>query len=97
VKKEKALSAFRYVDLSVGYGTRGYKPVPDPPEVVRQELSLGFSVNFQRVFDELLWPKHGPPATGVQVMHFVNEVYQPPYTRVPIVTFTRTGPPTSKH
>jgi hypothetical protein len=96
VKRNKDLSALRYVDLSVGYGTRGYKPIPDPPEVVRQELSLGFSVNFQRVFDELLWPKHGLPSTGVQVMHFVNEVYQPPYTRVPLVTLTRTGPPTSK-
>jgi hypothetical protein len=96
VKTKKELSALRYVDISLGYGTRGYKPVPDPIEPVRQELSLGFSVNFQRVFDELLWPRHGMPNTGVQVVHFVNEVYQVPYTRVPVVTLQRSGPATEK-
>jgi hypothetical protein len=96
VNREKSLRALRYLDFSVGYGTRGYKPVPDPPTPVRQELSFGFSVNFQSAFDELLWPKHGTPPTGVQVVHFVNEVYQVPYTRVPFLTLTRTGPATKE-
>ncbi|HEX6276520.1 MAG TPA: DUF2279 domain-containing protein [Polyangiaceae bacterium] len=96
VNREKSLRALRYVDLSVGYGTRGYKPVPEPPTPVRQELSFGFSVNLQSAFDDLLWPEHGTPSTGVQVVHFVNEVYQVPYTRVPFLTLTRTGPATEE-
>jgi hypothetical protein len=50
------------------------------------------------VFDDLLWPKHGVPSTGTQVVHFVNEVYQVPFTRIPILTYERWGPPpTNKH
>lgn len=91
VNREKTLGALRYVDLSLGYGTRGYKPVPDPPTPVREELSFGFNVNLQAAFDDLLWPKRGTPSTGTQVVHFVNEVYQVPYTRVPFLTLQRTG------
>jgi hypothetical protein len=94
VREEKALRALRYVDFSLGYGTLGYKPVPDPPIPVRENLSIGFNVNLQAAFDELLWPRGTKPNTGTQVVHFVNEVYQVPYTRVPLVTFQRTGPPT---
>ena len=96
VNREKSLRALRYVDFSIGYGTRGYKPVPEPPIPVRQDLSFGFSVNFQAVFDDLLWPKHGTPSTGTQVVHFINEVYQIPYTRIPILSLQRTGPATRK-
>ncbi|HVR20707.1 MAG TPA: DUF2279 domain-containing protein [Polyangiaceae bacterium] len=96
VNRERSLRALRYVDFSIGYGTLGYKPVPDPPIPVRQNLSFGFSVNFQAVFDDLLWPKRGTPSTGTQVVHFINEVYQVPYTRVPVLSLQRTGPATKE-
>jgi hypothetical protein len=96
VNQEKSLRALRYLDFSIGYGTLGYKPVPDPPTPVRQNLSFGFSVNFQSIFDDLLWPKRGTPSTGTQVVHFVNEVYQIPYTRVPFLTIQRGGPATKE-
>ena len=96
VNREKSLRALRYLDFSIGFGTRGYKPVPDPPTPVRQDLSFGFSVNFQALFDDLLWPERGTPSTGTQVVHFLNEVYQIPYTRVPFLTLERTGPATNE-
>ncbi len=97
VNREKALRWLRYVDVSFGYATRGYKPIPDPPERVRELVSIGFSFNFQSLFDDLLLAPGNEPSAGIQVVHFINEVYQPPYTRLPALTWERSGPPTTKH
>jgi hypothetical protein len=97
VQENPALRVLRYLDLSLGYGTRGYKPVPDPPEPVRQQLSLGFSINFQSAFDDLFWPRGVQGSTGGQVVHFVNEAYQVPFSRMPFFTWERVGPPTGAH
>jgi hypothetical protein len=96
VKEKRELFLLRFVDVSFGYGTRNYKPVPNPPVPVREEISLGLSVNFQIAFDDLLWKKGTKPSTGTQVVHFINEVYQIPYTRLPVFTWERTGPPTNR-
>ncbi len=94
VKQTPSLGLLRYVDLSLGYGTRNYKPVPKTPAPVKELLSLGFSLNFQALFDDLMLEKGKAPSTGDQVVHFVNEVYQPPYTRLPFFTWERIGAPT---
>jgi hypothetical protein len=79
----------RYLDVFFGYGTRGFKPAPAAPEPVRQLVSAGFSLNLQRVFDDLL-----PRGTAVAaIVHFGNELLQLPYTWVPVVTYERRGPP----
>jgi hypothetical protein len=97
VKQEPSLRLLRYVDLSLGYGTRNYKPVPKTPTPVKQLLSLGFSINFQALFDDLMLDEGKAPSPGAQVVHFTNEVYQPPYTRIPFFTWERRGAPTKAH
>jgi hypothetical protein len=97
VKQEPSLRLFRYLDLSLGYGSRNYKPVPKTKVPVKQLTSLGISFNFQALFDDLMLSEGEPPSAGDQVVHFTNEVYQPPYTRLPFFTWERVGPPTKAH
>jgi hypothetical protein len=97
VQESPGLRLLRYLDLSLGWGTRNYKPVPPTPVPVRQHLTVGVSINFQSAFDDLFWPEGTAGSTGGQVVHFVNEVYQPPYTRIPFFTWERVGPPTKAH
>jgi hypothetical protein len=94
VKQTPSLGLLRYVDLSLGYGTRNFKPVPKTPTPVKTLLSLGFSLNFQAMFDDLMLDEGETPGAGDQVVHFTNEVYQPPYTRLPFFTWERVGGPT---
>jgi hypothetical protein len=96
VKREGAISVLRYLDVSLGYGTRGFKPVPRTPEPVRQLISVGLSLNLQSFLDDLLDAPREPRAAGAAVVHFTNEVYQVPYTRLPIFTYERLGPPASR-
>jgi hypothetical protein len=97
VKQSPSLGLLRYVDLSLGWGTRNYKPIPKTPVPVKQQLSLGFSLNLQALFDDLMLDEGEVPGAGDQVVHFTNEVYQPPFTRVPFFTWERIGPPTKAH
>ena len=92
-RRERAFRALRFVDVSLGYGTRGFQPVPRAPEPARQLLSLGLSLNFQRLFDELLDGRFGPRSTSSAIVHFANEVLQPPGTRIPLVTLERRRSP----
>ena len=89
------LNALRYLDISLGYGTRGYEPTPAPSSSVRQLSSFGLSLNLQSLFDDLLDGPAGSRTTGSAIVHFGNEIYQPPYTRLPLLTYERTGPPRS--
>ncbi len=87
--KGSVLRSLRYVDVSLGYATRGYAPVPATPQPLRQLTSVGLSLNLQSAFDDLLSAPSEPRPTGSAVVHFINEVYQPPYTRLPVVTYER--------
>jgi len=97
VKEDPALRVFRYIDLSLGWGTRNYKPPPPVPVPVRQLLTFGVSINFQTAINDLFWPKGPKGSTGARVVNFVNEVYQLPYTRIPLFTWQRIGPPATAH
>jgi hypothetical protein len=85
--------ALRYVDVSVGYETRGYQPLPAVPVPVRQLASLGLSFNLQRALDELL----APHEAAASVVHFTTEVLEPPFLRVPVLTSRREGPAARAH
>ncbi len=97
VKREASVRALRYLDVSIGYTALGYQPIPKPPVPVRQLTSIGISLNLQSVFDDLFAAPVEPRSTGAGLVHFVNEVYQPPYTRVPVLTHERRGRPASAH
>jgi hypothetical protein len=65
----------RFVDVAVGYGTRGYKPDPpdgDPPHPRHRELSFGLSLNVQGLSD---WLLEGRSKTARKLGHATFEVF----------------------
>ena len=82
----------RFVDLEVGYGTRGYKPDdPAASEEDRwQELQVGFALNLQGVFDVAFGERRASGWRTVgAVGHHVFELWQPPFTVLPVFEGTR--------
>jgi len=77
----------RFVDLAVGYGTRGYKPDPptgEPPNGHRQELSIGVSLNVQGLSD---WLFEGRSRPAKKIGHALFEVFNAGY--LPAVMWQR--------
>jgi hypothetical protein len=77
----------RFVDVALGFGTRGYKPDPpkgelDPPH--RQELSIGLSLNLQGVAD---WLFEGRSKPARKIGHALFEVFNFGY--VPVLEHRR--------
>lgn len=80
----------RFVDVAVGFGTRGYKPdqpdgEPDYQHV--QELSLGVSLNMQGLTD---WLFDGRSRPARKIGHGLFEVFNAPYAFVPVLQDSRT-------
>ncbi|NVB77298.1 MAG: DUF2279 domain-containing protein [Kofleriaceae bacterium] len=76
----------QFVDLSVGFQSRNYKPPPtlDPAIERTQTLYLGVSLNAQGLIDYL-----GSPKSKLRkVLHGVTEVITPPLT-VPLIGVER--------
>ncbi len=85
----------KFIDVTLGFETRGYKP--DPPYVIdaadplrqdygkRQTLFIGVSLNAQGVFDYLL---HGRSETLRKPLHGFFEVFNPPFSNLPLVKRT---------
>jgi hypothetical protein len=69
----------QFVDVTLGFDTRNYKPTPDPEMRVipRQDLFIGVSLNAQGLFDWLL-DKRAP--TARKITHALGEVFNLPYT-----------------
>jgi hypothetical protein len=68
-----------FVDLSLGFQSRNYKPPPtlmEPPVVRTQDLFIGVSLNAQGLFDHLL----SRGSTLRKVLHGTLEVLTPPLT-----------------
>jgi hypothetical protein len=90
----------RYVDVALGFETRGYKPDPpysvDPEDPERQDyphrqtMFIGLTLNMQGVVDRVLPRK----SRARKAMHGVFEVFNLPYTTLPLLDTTRrpTGP-----
>jgi hypothetical protein len=77
----------RFVDVAVGFGTRGYKPDQprgEPDYEHRQELSIGVSLNLQGLSDWLLGGRSRP---AQKIGHGVFEVFNAGY--VPVVEWRR--------
>jgi hypothetical protein len=78
----------RFVDVAIGYGTRGYKPDPpggEPPYKHHQEISVGLSLNLQGVSDWLFERRSGP---AYKIGHGAFEVFNAGY--LPAVQWQRT-------
>jgi hypothetical protein len=77
----------RFVDVAVGYGTRGYKPDPpggEPDYRHHQELSVGVSLNLQGVCD---WLFEGRSRPAQKIGHGVFEMFNFGY--LPVNTWQR--------
>jgi len=85
VKGEAIADYLRFVDLSLGYDSRGYRPKPemDEPSHRSQELFVGLSLNVQGLVDATL------SGRWRQVGHGVFEFWQPPYTTLPVAGLSR--------
>ena len=83
----------RFVDVSLGFKTRGYKPDPlykiDPDDPMKQDFKhsqtmfVGLSLNAQGVFDYLF--RSGKHEGWRKVLHGATEVFSFPYTTLPVV------------
>ncbi len=76
-----------FVDLTVGFSTRGYKPSPPagyPSYEHHQDLFVGVSFNAQGFFD-WLFAKRAPRARYIS--HGLFEVFNLPYTSTYIIDF----------
>jgi len=83
----------RFVDIAAGFETRGYKP--DPPNTPNtmlpdyehhQNLYLGVSLNAQGLLD---WLFDGRSATAHKLSHGLFEVFNVPFTFVPVLEQSR--------
>lgn len=89
----------KFVDVAVGFGTRGYKP-DEPSEwgcpssgdprcyTERQNLYIGVSLNAQGVLDYFLGGRSEPAR---KVGHALFEMFNAPETFVPVKKWSRTG------
>ena len=78
----------QFVDVAVGYGTRGYKPDPPqglPPYDHHQEISFGVSLNMQGLTD---WLFEGRSKPAKKIGHAMFEMFNVGY--LPVHTFERT-------
>ena len=79
----------RFVDVAVGFETRGYKPDPlatEPDFDHSQKLFVGVTLNAQGVFDYLFGNRAN---RARKVTHGVFEIFNVPYTTLPIVDTRR--------
>jgi hypothetical protein len=84
----------RFVDLTLGFDTRGYKPSPpggDPPNAHHQNIFIGVSLNAQGLFDWLLEDRPSPRArTTRKITHAVFELFNLPFTSHEVLQDSRT-------
>ena len=79
----------RFLDVALGYETRGYKPEPPPgadPYPVSQHMFIGVSLNAQGFFD---WLLEGRSRTGRKITHGLFEVFNVPYGSLPLIEHTQ--------
>jgi hypothetical protein len=74
----------RFVDVTLGFDTRGYKPSPPagyPTYEHHQDVFVGVSFNAQGFFDWLLAGRHTPAARATRyISHGLFEVFNLPYS-----------------
>lgn len=93
VPRVRDVPLLRFIDVTFGFETRGYKP--DPPYEItpempdfpkRQTVFVGVSLNLQQVVDEFLTPRSRP---AQKILHGGLEVFSVPYTTLRAAESTR--------
>jgi hypothetical protein len=78
----------RFVDVTLGFDTRNYKPPPDPTDMVKptQQMFIGVSLNAQGILDYLLEGHTSEAARKTRkVTHGLFEVFNLPFTSLPVL------------
>ncbi len=81
----------RFVDVAIGFETRGYKPDPltsEPDFDHRQKLFLGVTLNAQGVFDYLFEGRSKP---AHKITHGVFEIFNAPFSTLPLIDGNRSS------
>lgn len=81
VKREPSLQFLRFLDLTLGFGTRNYLPEPEGSSTERvQEVTFGIALDVQHVLD-VLYDWYEPPRGHVHSsLRFFLEGFGVPYT-----------------
>lgn len=76
----------RFVDVTLGFDTRNYKPTPDPDLKggPHQDIFIGVSLNAQGVFDWLL-----DRGAAHKIAHGTFEIFNLPYASAPVLDYRR--------
>ena len=95
LQARRATAWLRHADLMVGFGTRGYLPIPDDEMEPRtQEVFLGVSLNVQGLLREYVWGRpRRDELSGRRVVDGTLEMFTIPYTYVPALSVDRSRPP----
>lgn len=75
----------RFVDVALGFDTRGYKPEPPPgydKYKESQHLFIGLSLNAQGVFD---WLLDGRSRPAKKILHGTFEMFNAPFGSLPVI------------
>jgi hypothetical protein len=81
----------KFVDLCLGFETRGYKPSPPagyPTNEHHQDMFIGVSFNAQGFFDWLFTDK-APHRTTRKITHGLFEIFNLPYTSRYLLEYSR--------
>ena len=83
----------RFIDVALGFDTRGYKPTPDASLNItpHQHAFIGISLNAQGLFD---WLLEGRPSAAARrtrkITHGLFEVFNLPFTSQAVTTYSTT-------
>jgi hypothetical protein len=91
---EQSKLPIRFADVVLGFNTQNYRPRPVQPDAMQtQSIFIGFSLNMQRVVDELWLDRHpriGDSANaGHRFAQFMTEFFSLPFTTLPVFTLER--------
>lgn len=69
----------RYLEVAVGYGSRGYRP-ERPPEERERNVYYGLSLNLSRLLDDTVLRRNERESPAQRATHRALELYQVPGT-----------------
>jgi hypothetical protein len=91
LRSNRYTSWSRFVDVAIGFQTRGYKPDPEPGETdtTKQQLFVGLSLNAQGLFDWAFADTGCRGHTARTMLHGTFEMINLPYSSLPLYKLDR--------
>lgn len=96
LRRTRAHAFMRFLDVTLGYGTRNFLPKPRFALDTHRQVSLGVAVNFQQVIDTLYGVDPGRRGHGQGSWRMAAELLAVPRTNLPLLTVDAVSPPPPK-